>query len=116
MPGMSPPEPRRRLYAAATQAPPKNSFSAGRASARRCRVVHATAEKTSRPKRRQVVLSFEEGSPDTQLRGGKGAGLVELARLGLPVPPGFTVTTTVARAFHEHSRLPRPLAPQVLRG
>ena len=52
--------------------------------------------------RRQVVFSFDEGAPETrtaQLRGGKGANLAEMVALGLPVPAGFTVTTTVARAY-----------------
>ncbi len=34
------------------------------------------------------------------LLGGKGAGLFEMSRLGLPVPPGFTITTDVCRAYH----------------
>src|SRR5216683_334528 len=35
------------------------------------------------------------------LLGGKGAGLFEMSRIGLPVPPGFTVTTDVCRAYYE---------------
>src|SRR3954469_15752185 len=35
------------------------------------------------------------------LLGGKGAGLFEMSRIGLPVPPGFTVTTDVWRAYYE---------------
>ena len=34
------------------------------------------------------------------LLGGKGAGLFEMSRIGLPVPPGFTVTTDVCRAYY----------------
>ncbi|MFV2039317.1 MAG: PEP/pyruvate-binding domain-containing protein [Acidimicrobiales bacterium] len=34
--------------------------------------------------------------------GGKGAGLIEMAELGLPVPPGFVVPTTACRAYLEH--------------
>ncbi len=42
------------------------------------------------------------------LLGGKGAGLFEMARLGLPVPPGLTITTEVCRAFYAGKRhLPR---------
>src|SRR5438067_10648149 len=47
-----------------------------------------------------------EGSGDMRnLLGGKGAGLAEMANLGLPVPPGFTITTAVCTYFyaHEHS-------------
>lgn len=40
------------------------------------------------------IYSFEEGSAnDKDLLGGKGANLAEMSRLGLPVPPGFTITT-----------------------
>src|SRR5689334_7144492 len=35
-----------------------------------------------------------------ELLGGKGAGLFEMSRIGLPVPPGFTVTTDVCRAYY----------------
>jgi pyruvate,orthophosphate dikinase len=38
------------------------------------------------------------------LLGGKGAGLREMASLGLPVPPGFTITTEVCQYFHAHDR------------
>ncbi len=36
-----------------------------------------------------------------ELLGGKGAGLAEMSRLGLPVPPGFTITTEVCAAYAE---------------
>ncbi|HEV8680847.1 MAG TPA: PEP/pyruvate-binding domain-containing protein, partial [Stellaceae bacterium] len=36
-----------------------------------------------------------------ELLGGKGAGLAEMSNLGLPVPPGFTITTEVCTRFHE---------------
>ena len=39
------------------------------------------------------------GARDRELLGGKGANLAEMTRMGLPVPPGFTVTTEVCRAF-----------------
>ena len=48
------------------------------------------------------------------LLGGKGANLAEMANLGLPVPPGFTITTEVCTAFYDHNRkLPEGLKPQV---
>ncbi|HEV3048752.1 MAG TPA: PEP/pyruvate-binding domain-containing protein, partial [Longimicrobium sp.] len=41
-----------------------------------------------------------EGSKDMRdLLGGKGAGLAEMARIGVPVPPGFTITTEVCRLY-----------------
>src|ERR687891_286660 len=48
------------------------------------------------------------------LLGGKGANLAEMCNLGLPVPPGFTITTEVCRFFYEHDRrYPEDLADQV---
>ncbi len=41
---------------------------------------------------------------DRDLLGGKGANLAEMASLGLPVPPGFTLTTAVCTAFYENDR------------
>ena len=41
---------------------------------------------------------------DRNLLGGKGANLAEMARLGLPVPPGFTLTTAVCTAFYDNDR------------
>jgi pyruvate, orthophosphate dikinase len=43
------------------------------------------------------------------LLGGKGAGLAVMARLGIPVPPGFTVPTSVCRYYLKHKRLPEEL-------
>ncbi len=64
------------------------------------------------------------GPEDTQgdgtmqaLLGGKGANLAEMARIGLPVPPGFTITTEVCAHYHAHGRtFPRELAGQVNQG
>ena len=48
------------------------------------------------------------------LLGGKGAGLAEMAHLGLPVPPGFTITTEVCTYFYENEKsYPKDLRPQV---
>jgi pyruvate,orthophosphate dikinase len=48
------------------------------------------------------------------LLGGKGAGLAEMAQLGLPVPPGFTITTEVCTYFYAHGKsYPPDLQPQV---
>src|SRR5471030_3089662 len=48
------------------------------------------------------------------LLGGKGANLAEMTRIGLPVPPGFTITTEVCTYFYENKRsYPRELAAQV---
>ena len=51
---------------------------------------------------------------DKNLLGGKGANLAEMARLGLPVPPGFTITTEVCTAYYDNGRnYPADLEAQV---
>jgi pyruvate,orthophosphate dikinase len=46
-----------------------------------------------------------EGRADMKnLLGGKGAGLAEMSNLGLPVPPGFTITTEVCTYYYEHKK------------
>ncbi|MEL6388310.1 MAG: PEP/pyruvate-binding domain-containing protein, partial [Pseudomonadota bacterium] len=57
----------------------------------------------------QMVYSFGGGTADgdASMRndlGGKGANLAEMAKLGLPVPPGFTITTGVCTAFYDLGR------------
>ena len=48
----------------------------------------------------KYVFDFSEGDKDLKdLLGGKGANLAEMTRLGLPVPPGFTITTEACRAY-----------------
>ena len=47
------------------------------------------------------------------LLGGKGANLAEMAFLGLPVPPGFTITTEVCTYFYANGRTIRPTCQQV---
>ena len=48
----------------------------------------------------RYVHAFEEGSKDDKyLLGGKGANLAEMTKLGLPVPPGFTITTDACKAY-----------------
>ena len=65
------------------------------------------------------VYGFGGGKADgdasmKQLLGGKGANLAEMANLGLPVPPGFTITTDACTAFYKAGRkLPEGVRPQV---
>jgi len=50
---------------------------------------------------KKYVYSFEEGDwRDKKLLGGKGASLAQMVQLGLPVPPGFTITTEACRDFY----------------
>src|SRR5687768_9183775 len=51
------------------------------------------------------------------LLGGKGANLAEMCRIGLPVPPGFTITTEVCTYYYAHKRTyPPALRPQMQAG
>ncbi|MGY1813622.1 pyruvate, phosphate dikinase [Blastococcus sp. SYSU D00820] len=60
------------------------------------------------------VYDFSEGSKDQKdLLGGKGANLAEMTNLGLPVPPGFTITTDACRHYLAHGQTPPDLADQV---
>ncbi len=61
------------------------------------------------------VVLFEQGSKDMrELLGGKGANLAEMARLGLPVPPGFILTTRACLAFQEQdNRMPSGMIDEV---
>ncbi|MGA9081460.1 MAG: pyruvate, phosphate dikinase, partial [Pseudolabrys sp.] len=83
--------------------------------------------KPSRPKRKAAagqskgrwVYAFGGGRAEGKasmrnLLGGKGAGLAEMANLGLPVPPGFTITTDVCTYYYQHNKeYPKELRAQV---
>jgi len=75
------------------------------------------AGKKTRPRR--YVYYFGDGHADGKgtmkpLLGGKGANLHEMTRIGLPVPPGFTITTEVCSYFYDHNRsYPPQLEAQV---
>jgi pyruvate, orthophosphate dikinase len=61
------------------------------------------------------VYLFEEGNKDMRdLLGGKGAGSAEMTNAGLPVPPGFTITTASCNAFYEQDDFPPGMWEQVL--
>ncbi len=53
------------------------------------------------------------GKEDKELLGGKGANLGEMTRIGVPVPPGFTLSTEVCRHYMRHDRLPDGLEAEV---
>ena len=60
------------------------------------------------------VYDFAEGSKDKKdLLGGKGANLAEMTNLGLPVPPGFTISTETCRAYLAEGGEPEGLAEEV---
>jgi pyruvate,orthophosphate dikinase len=61
------------------------------------------------------LFDFNDNSAptDKELLGGKGAGLFEMTRLGLPVPPGFTITTRVCQEHMETGQIPAGLWDEV---
>ena len=63
------------------------------------------------------IYAFEEAdSKNRMLLGGKGAGLSEMTRLKLPVPPGFTITTEVCNKYYENGKkLPKDVMPLVMK-
>ena len=51
------------------------------------------------------IYAFEDAnSKNRMLLGGKGAGLSEMTKLKLPVPPGFTITTEVCNKYYENKK------------
>ncbi len=68
----------------------------------------------------RYIFSFGAGRAEgdaaqRELLGGKGAYLAEMSRLGLPVPPGFTISTEMCMAYYEAGRaLPDTLKPEVM--
>jgi len=62
----------------------------------------------------KLVYDFSEGNKDLKdLLGGKGANLAEMTNIGLPVPPGFTITTEACRYYLKHGTLPDGLAGEI---
>jgi pyruvate,orthophosphate dikinase len=62
----------------------------------------------------KFVYDFTEGNKDLKdLLGGKGANLAEMTNLGLPVPPGFTITTEACRHYLEHGTVPSGLQDEI---
>ena len=101
--------------AAAKPAAPAAGLSPNPPTAKAVAKPHAK----SAAKKGQWVYAFGGGKAEGRaemrnLLGGKGAGLAEMAHLGLPVPPGFTITTEVCTYFYEHDKTyPKDLKPQV---
>jgi len=62
----------------------------------------------------KFVYDFAEGNRDLKdLLGGKGANLAEMTNLGLPVPPGFTITVEACKEYLKSGREPAELADEV---
>jgi pyruvate,orthophosphate dikinase len=66
------------------------------------------------PQEPKFVYSFDEGNRDLKdLLGGKGANLAEMTKIGLPVPPGFTITTEACKVYLNTGSQPAELGSQV---
>ncbi|HVV62822.1 MAG TPA: pyruvate, phosphate dikinase, partial [Pseudolabrys sp.] len=98
----------------AKQKKPRISAKNSRAAVKR------SAKSAAKPAARgKWVYAFGGGKSEGKasmrnLLGGKGAGLAEMASLGLPVPPGFTITTEVCTYYYEHGETyPKDLRAQV---
>src|SRR5271165_891498 len=97
--------------------PPKKKVvrpaSAGKVAGRRAGIRSRTSA------RAKWVYNFGSGTAEGRagmrdLLGGKGAGLAEMANLGLPVPPGFTITTAVCTHYYKNAnQYPENLREQV---
>lgn len=91
-----------------------------KAAATATKKTKATAKPAASPvKSGKWVYTFGDGKAEgkaglKELLGGKGANLAEMANLGLPVPPGFTIPTTVCTYFYAHDKsYPKELKQQV---
>src|SRR5256885_11868802 len=91
---------------------------AKRATARR-RTKKTTKAHGSSSKSRKYVYFFGSGKADgnremKDLLGGKGAGLAEMTNAGLPVPPGFTVSTEVCNIYYrEKGKIPPSIEREI---
>jgi pyruvate,orthophosphate dikinase len=97
--------------------PAKNKPARGSARSKARQPPAASRAKT--PVKGKWVYSFGDGTAEgsgglRDLLGGKGAGLAEMANLGLPVPPGFTITTEVCTYYYQNGKTyPADLEEQV---
>src|SRR3954469_18465499 len=88
-------------------------------SARSAAPAPATTPKKKAPEMAKWVYTFGDGAAEGKaemknLLGGKGANLAEMASLGLPVPPGFTITTEVCTYFYANNKTyPKELSEEV---
>ena len=91
------------------KAKPAKSNSTGKTAKKRS---------SSKPNDPKYVYDFgkktDGDAKQKELLGGKGANLAEMAKIGLPVPPGFTITTEVCTYFYDHKRTyPKCLDDQI---
>ncbi len=103
---------------AAKKAPAKK-VAAKKVAVKKGAAKKAPAKKQIAVRKDKLVYSFGAGRAEgraemRELLGGKGANLAEMSNLGLPVPPGFTITTEVCTAYYDNGRkYPASLKGQV---
>src|ERR1700731_2560430 len=105
---------------AVKKSPAKSAAKSARVKSAKAKPTKAKAAKSAaKPAKGKWVYAFgggkAAGRADVRnLLGGKGAGLAEMAHLGLPVPPGFTISTEVCTYFYQNGKIyPKDLKPQV---
>ncbi|MFE7359151.1 pyruvate, phosphate dikinase [Streptomyces sp. NPDC057543] len=75
---------------------------------------HVTTPESREAQGQKFVYDFTEGNKDLKdLLGGKGANLAEMTNLGLPVPPGFTITTEACKVYLDSGEEPAELRDEV---
>src|SRR5215469_14321472 len=96
---------------AATRIATRRSMMTGATETRESAFTQTVAESPHK-----WVYLFTEGSAEMRgLLGGKGAGVAEMTRAGLPVPPGFTITTEACNEYyHANKSFPEGMWPQAL--
>src|SRR3984885_10792828 len=107
--------------AASVQKSSPNSRKAAKPAKKTSIKVAATrnGHAAAKVKKGRLVYFFGDGRSDGDgkmkaLLGGKGANLAEMTRIGLPVPPGFTITTEVCTSFNAHGKtLPKEIDAQI---
>ncbi len=68
-------------------------------------ITHSALEDAVKQSPRKWIYLFSEGNANMrELLGGKGAGVAEMTNAGLPVPPGFTITTEVCNAYYDSGK------------
>jgi pyruvate, orthophosphate dikinase len=106
---MQKPAPKKKPAARAKSAPPRAAAPAAKRKPPAGSAVPAKPAKPAKSARHQWVYTFGDGKAEGKaamrdLLGGKGANLAEMANLGLPVPPGFTITTEVCTYYYSHDQ------------
>src|SRR3984893_9545204 len=90
-----------------------------KAKSAKAKAAKTAAKSAAKPGKGKWVYAFGGGKAAGRasmrnLLGGKGSGLAEMAHLGLPVPPGFTITTEVCTYFYANGKAyPKDLKEQV---